>query len=298
MKVLVADRIHEDGLNSLRKPFEVDYRPHIDRKELLETVKDYEALVVRSRTKVDKEVILAGSRLKVIVRAGAGIDNIDAKFARSRGVKVLNFPAALADSVAEHTLALILCLAKGITLKDRELKEGKWIKTGHKSIELKGKTLGVIGIGRIGRRVAKLSMGFGMKVLAYDIRKIRCKGVRFVEMERLLRESDMITIHVPLNEQTRGLIGRKEFELMKSGCFFVNTSRGGIVDEEALLSALKSGKVAGAGLDVFSEEPPKNLELIRMDNIVCTPHIAAQSEEAQKRVSIELAKRLKKLLGV
>jgi len=292
----VADEIHEDGLSLLRDSFDVDYRPDIGREELLDAVRDCDALVVRSRTKVDRDVILAASKLKVIARAGAGVDNIDVKFARSRGIKVVNFPSALADSVAEHTLALMLCLAKGVTTKDRELKEGKWLKSKHKSIELKGKTLGVIGLGRIGRRVAKLSLGLGMKVLAYDIRKVRCRGVKMVDLKRLLKESDVVTVHVPLNDSTRGLIGAEEFASMKEGSFFINTSRGGVVDEKALLDALKSGKLAGAGLDVFSDEPPKNSELIRMDKVVCTPHIAAQTEEAQRRVSLELARKLKKLL--
>lgn len=298
-KILVCDSIHEDGIKKLKQAgFEVEVNPTISAEQLKNVAANYDALIIRSRTQVTGEIILqAGKSLKVIGRAGAGLDNINVASAEKKGILVLNTPEAPAEAVAELTIGLMLSLARNIPLADHSLKEGKWLKKELMGWELKGKTLGTIGLGNIGEKVAKIAKAFGMKILISKrispspelLKEIEAE---FVPLNDLLQKSDIVTIHVPLTPQTDHMIGEKEIALMKNGAFLINTSRGAIVDEKALLKALKSGKLKGAALDVFEVEPPKDLALIRLSQVVCTTHIGAQTEEAQREASILIAEKI------
>ena len=299
IRVLVCDPIHEDGTRRLREAgLVVDERPTITREDLMEIVGGYEAIVVRSRTKVTAEVLNASERLKVVARAGVGLDNIDVKEAEARGIKVINSPEAPSVAVAELVMGFLLSLVRSIPLADRTMKNGEWIKKKLRGRELRGKTLGIIGFGRIGYQVAKRARAFEMKILVHDIaikrlmRYVEEVGAEPVFLQELLRESDFITLHVPLLPQTRHMIGEKEISVMKDSAYLVNTSRGGIVDEEALKKALSSGKLAGAALDVYETEPLEDTSLIGMDNVVSTPHIGAQTEEAQRANATIVAEKL------
>lgn len=297
-KILVCDLIHEDGIKKLKKAgFEVELNPTISAEQLRSIVANYNVLIVRSRTQVTKEIIQAGKNLKVIGRAGTGLDNIDVTNAEKKGILILNAPEALAEAAAELTIGLMLSLARNIPLADKSLKEGKWLKKELIGWELKGKTLGIIGLGNVGERVAKIAKAFGMKILISKRtppppKLLKELEAEFVPLNNLLQRSDIVTIHVPLTPQTSHMIGEKEFSLMKNRAFLINTSRGAIVNEKALLKALKSGKLKGAALDVFEVEPPKDLTLIRLSQVVCTPHIGAQTEEAQKEASILVAEKI------
>ena len=299
MKVLICDPIHKDGIRILREAgLEVDYMPKIEREELKKVIAEYDGIIVRSRTKVDAEVLSRAARLKVIGRAGVGVDNIDVEEAERRGIKVLRTPEGPSVSVAELTVALMLCLARMIPYADRAMKEGRWVKGELMGVELRGKKLGIVGFGRIGYEVAKRAKAFEMEVLVYDVvldklmDRVREVGARGLSFEELLRESDFVSIHVPLTPQTRRMIGEEELKAMKPTAYLINTSRGGVVDEGALLRALKEGWIAGAALDVYEVEPPTNMELIRLPNVVCTPHIGAQTAEAQRRNSVLIANKL------
>jgi len=298
-KVLICDSIHEDGVRKLKEAgFIVDEKPTITKEELFKIVSSYDAIVVRSRTKITADILRATSNLKIAARAGVGLDNIDVKEAEARGVKVINTPEAPSVAVAELTMGLMLSLVRSIPLADRKIKGGEWIKSQLTGTELRGKTLGVVGFGRIGYQVAKRARAFEMKILAYDVQIdklmgfVKEVGAEAVSFQELLERSDFVTLHVPLLPQTRHMIGEKEIAVMKNGAYLINTSRGGIVDEEALKKALKSGKLAGAALDVFEEEPPRDTSLSGLDNVVCTPHIGAQTEEAQKEAGIIVAEKL------
>jgi len=298
VKVLVCDPLHEEGINKLKQAgFDVNVKPTISQDQLKTIVSNYHALIVRSRTKVTKDIVQAGKHLKVVGRAGAGLDNIDVESAEKMGILVLNTPEASATAVAELTIGLILSLARNIPLADRTMKDGKWIKKELMGWELKDKTLGTIGLGNIGEKVARLAKAFGMKILISKrtppspelLREL--KG-EFIPLRELLQRSNIITVHVPLTPQTHHMIGHEEIKQMKDGAFLINTSRGAIVDEKSLLEALKSGKLGGAALDVYEIEPPENLELIKLPQLVCTPHIGAQTEEAQKEASILIAEKI------
>jgi len=297
-KILVCDPVHEEGIEKLKQAgFEVDVNPTITPEQLTKIVSNYDALIVRSRTKVTKEIIEAGRRLRVIGRAGAGLDNIDLETAKQRGITVLNTPEALAEAVAELTIGLIISLARSIPLADRTLKEGKWIKKKLTGWQLEGKTLGTIGLGTVGERVARIAKALGMKILITEIIPLSPELLKELETEliplkELLQRSDVVTLHVPLTSQTYHMIGAKEFQLMKNGAFLVNTSRGAVVDEKALLTALKSGKIGGAALDVYAVEPPRDLELIKLPNVVCTAHIGAQTKEAQNAAASMIAEKI------
>jgi D-3-phosphoglycerate dehydrogenase len=297
-KILVCDPVHEEGIEKLKQAgFEVDVNPTITPEQLTKIVSNYDALIVRSRTKVTKEIIEAGRRLRVIGRAGAGLDNIDLETAKQRGITVLSTPEALAEAVAELTIGLIISLARNIPLADRTLKEGKWIKKKLMGWQLEDKTLGTIGLGKIGERVAKIAKALGMKILITEIIPLSPELLKELETEvvplkELLQRSDVVTVHVPLTSQTYHMIGAKEFQLMKNGAFLVNTSRGAIVDEKPLLTALKSGKIGGAALDVYEVEPPRDLELIKLPNVVCTAHIGAQTKEAQNAAASMIAEKI------
>jgi len=303
-RVLVCDPIHEDGVKKLRDvDFQVDMKTGIPADELRRTVPNYEVLIVRSRTKVTREIIEKGEKLKVIGRAGAGLDNIDLKAAEEKGIKVLNTPEAPAYAVAELTLGLMISLARRIPFADKTMKEEKWLKKQLIGWQLHGKILGVLGLGNIGKKVARLAKAFGMKILITKRTPpppelLEELEANFVPLEELLRRSDIITIHVPLTPQTRHLIGEKEIALMKDGAFIINTSRGQIIDEKALYQALKRGKLGGAALDVFETEPPTSYDLIKLPNVVCTPHIGAQTVEAQRMAAIILAEKIIQALNL
>lgn len=303
-RVLVCDPIHEDGVKKLRDAdLQVDTKIGIPADELRRTVPNYEVLIVRSRTKVTREIIEKGEKLRVIGRAGAGLDNIDLKAAEEKGIKVLNTPEAPAYAVAELTLGLMISLARQIPFADKTMKEEKWLKKQLIGWQLHGKILGVLGLGNIGEKVARLAKAFGMKILITKRTPpppelLEELEADFIPLEELLRRSDIITIHVPLTPQTRHLIGEKEIALMKDGAFIINTSRGQIVDEKALCQALKKGKLGGAALDVFETEPPISYDLIKLSNVVCTPHIGAQTVEAQRMAAIILAEKIIQALNL
>ncbi|NOZ64659.1 MAG: phosphoglycerate dehydrogenase, partial [Caldiserica bacterium] len=253
-------------------------------------------LIVRSGTKVNREAIESADTLKVIGRAGVGIDNIDLKAATQRGIMVMNAPTGNTISAAEHAVALMLSLARKIPQAHASLSKGKWEKKKFIGVEVFRKTLGVIGLGKVGSHVAKCALGLGMKVIGYDPFISREKaekiGVESVELEELLKRSDFITLHVPLTPHTRYIIGEKEFALMKEGARIINCARGGVVDEQALYQAIESGKVAGAALDVFEKEPPENSSLLTLPQVIVTPHLGASTEEAQYNVAIEITQQI------
>jgi D-3-phosphoglycerate dehydrogenase len=292
MKVLVSDSLSEKGIELLKKEedIEVEVKTGLSPEELVACIGSYEALVVRSGTKVTREVIEAGKNLKVIGRAGVGVDNVDLKAATEKKIRVLNAPAGNTISAAEHTVGLILALSRNLPQAYRSLKSKKWERKKFMGVEVYNKILGIIGLGRIGKEVAKRAKGLGMKVMAYDplISGSQAEGIKLVELEELLREADYITLHTPLNEETRHLLGKKEFEVMKKGVRVINCGRGGIIDEGSLSEALKEGKVAGAALDVYEKEPPLESPLLELDSVIAVPHLGASTREAQERVALEV----------
>lgn len=300
MKILVSDHLHEAGIELLRQHAEVEVATGLSKEELIEKIRDKDGLLVRSATKVTRDVIEAAENLKVIGRAGVGVDNIDIKAATERGIIVVNAPEASSITVAEHTIGLMLALARRIPQANASLKAGKWEKKKFLGIELRGKTLGVIGMGRIGSQVVRKAKAFEMHCIAYDpyISKKLAEelGVEVVELDELLARSDFITIHVPLTEQTRHLINAEAIAKMKDGAYLINAARGGVVDEAALYDALRSGKLAGAALDVFEKEPPFGSPLLELDNCIVTPHLGASTEEAQRYASLIACEEVLKVL--
>lgn len=298
-KVLIADQINEKGIDELKDIAEVVTNFTISKEELIDVIKDFDAIIVRSRTKVTREVIEASNKLKVIARAGVGVDNVDVQTATERGVMVINAPESTSITVAEHTMGLILALSRKIAIADSSVKNGKWEKSRFMGIELNGKTLGVIGMGRIGSQVVTRSKAFGMETLVYDpyiTEKTASElGVTVVDLETLIKKSDVMTIHVPLTSETKHLIAREQLEMMKNNAFLVNCARGGIINEDDLYEALATGKIRGAGLDVFENEPPEDSPLLGLDNVVLTPHIAASTSEAQRDAAIIVANEIKKV---
>ena len=296
MKILVSDRLSEEGLNILRgtSEFSVDTKTGLKPEELKEIIKDYHAIVVRSGTKVTKEIIQAAENLRVIGRAGVGLDNVDLATATEKGIVVMNAPAGNTISTCEHTMSMLLALARNIPQANASLRRGEWKRSQFMGIELYKKTLGIIGLGRIGTEVAKHALSFGMKVISFDpylSNEVgKGLGVEMVELMSLLKNADFITVHTPVTENTRHMISDKEFTLMKDGVRIINCARGGIIDEEALIKAIKQGKVAGASLDVYEREPPSSdYELFKLDNVITTPHLGASTEEAQVNVAVEIA---------
>ena len=287
IKILVSDKIFEDGIKLLEeKDYQVTRAWDLPKNELPKIIGDYDALIVRSATKVKGELLDNAKNLKVIGRAGEGLDNVDYEKANSLGIAIVNTPHVSYMSVAELTIGHLLALARGIVQGTTSLREGKWEKEKLMGREVNGKTLGVIGCGYIGKTVERLAISLGMKVLPVE----ECAYDRFVPLGEMLPEADFITIHVPLTPHTRHMISTKEFNLMKEGVMLIDCSRGGVVDQEALYQALISGKVKGAALDVFEEEPPKNNKLLTLDNVIATPHMGAQTYEAQLKASIQVAK--------
>ncbi len=298
MKVLISDKLSEEGINYLKgKGLEVVYKPGLSHEELLDLIPEFDALIIRSATKVTAEVIERAKKLKVIGRAGTGLDNVDIEAANKKGIVVMNVPGGNSLAAAEHALALLFALARRIPQAVASLKQGKWEKKKFMGVELNNKVLGIIGLGRIGSIVADRAQGLKMKVIGYDpfiTRELAEKrGIELVSLEELFKRSDFITIHTPLTKDTYHLIDRKAFSLMKDGVYLINCARGGIVDEEALYEALTSGKVAGAALDVFEKEPvDPDHPLLKLDNFIGTPHLGASTVEAQKTVAIEIAKQV------
>jgi len=292
-KILIADGLEEKGQAMLRAQAQVEDRNGISAQELRSILPEFDALIVRSRTRVTAELLEHAARLKVIGRAGVGVDNIDLDAARAHGIIVVNSPLATTVAVAELTMGLLLATARAIPRADAAMKQGKWLKKELEGIELQGKTLGLIGFGRIGREVAHRALAFGMRVLAYDPLipedVIRQANVTPSSLETLLQRSDFISLHIPLTDETRNLLSTQAFAQMKTGVRLICTARGGIIDEQALLQALKEGKVAAAALDVFAVEPPALNELITHPNLIATPHIGAQTVEAQTRAAEMIA---------
>jgi D-3-phosphoglycerate dehydrogenase len=297
VKILVADQIHEDGIKMLERIGEVDVKTGLTPNQLLEEIKGYDVLVVRSATKVTREVIDAGKNLRIIARAGVGLDNIDAQAANAREIKLINSPEAPTIAVAELVIGLMLSWARHLARADASMKQGRWEKTQLMGSELQRKTLGIIGTGRIGQAVGYRAKAFLMNILACDVEQnaelIRGTGARYVDLEELLRESDFASLHVPATPQTRHMIGRREFELMKPSAVLVNTSRGEVIDEEDLVNALNKGKIAGACLDVYEREPPKDSPLLNLPNVVLTPHIGASTVEAQREAALIIAEKIR-----
>ncbi len=283
--VLVCDQLDLGDLN-LGASFRVDYRPAITHEELLKAVPIYDVIIVRSRTKVGRDVIEKGRRLKVIARSGTGLDNIDLAAAASRGVRVVSTPESLVEAVAEHTTLLLLALSRKLTFADSSVKRGNWSKENLLGVELNGRALGVVGLGRVGRRVGEIARVIGMSIIAYDVVPIPPETVekmsaKLVDLDTLFSSSDFVTLHVPLTEETRHMVDARRLGLMRTGSFLVNTSRGGVVDERALAAALREGRLGGAALDVFEQEPPTGA-ILTAPNIILTPHIGGQTAEAQR----------------
>lgn len=294
-KILVSDSLSQEGLEILKKSneFVVDVRTGLKSNELKDIIGEYDALVVRSATKVTADLIEAAKKLKIIGRAGVGLDNVDLRSATDRGIIVMNTPAGNTISTAEHTMSMILGLSRNIAAADQSMKKKEWKRKDFMGVELYNKTIGIIGLGRIGMEVAKRCLAFGMRVKAYDPFLSRdvaeASGIELVELNDIYKTADYITVHVPLTNETTGMISDKQFEMMRPGVRVLNCARGGIIDEDALAKALESGKVAGAALDVYREEPPSDLKLANFKNILLTPHLGASTEEAQVNVAIEIA---------
>jgi D-3-phosphoglycerate dehydrogenase / 2-oxoglutarate reductase len=292
-RILIADTLDPSGLSVFQQAgVEIHQLTAEERPRLNEIVADFDALVVRSSTQATADLLRAGKRLKVVGRAGIGVDNVDVAAATELGILVVNAPTANLMSATEHTFALLLSLARRVPEADASMKAGEWNRklTG---VELQGKTLGVIGFGRIGQRVADRARGFDMKIVAYDPfldpGAARRLETELLPLEELLARADAVTLHVPMTDQTRNLLNRETLAKMKKGALLVNCARGGVVDEEALLESLEAGHLGGAALDVFAEEPPKDLRLVRHKKVVATPHLGAQTKEAQERISLETA---------
>lgn len=285
MKVLICDPTDPAALQIIKDAgIEVVDRSDITPEELLEEIPEYECMVVRSRTKVRTDVIDAADNLKAIVRAGVGLDNIDVAYARENGIQVLNTPSASTQSVAELTIGYLLALARNIPQMTRSMRDGKWEKKSFKGIEISGKTLGLIGSGRIGQAVAQRAIALGMTVIAFDPYIEELPNVELVEFEDLLARADFISLHVPHNNETHHILDAEAFSKMKDGVRIVNCGRGGTIDEDALYDALKKGKAAGAALDVFEQEPPKGTRLFSLDSVIGSPHVGAGTFEAKERV--------------
>ncbi len=302
MRILVSDKLAEEGIKILNseKSFKVDVKTGLAPKELLDIVKDYECLVVRSATKVTADIIEAAKNLKLIGRAGVGLDNVDLEAANKKGIIVMNTPAGNTISTAEHTMSLILSLSRNIPSADVSMKKGEWERNKFMGVELYGKTLGLVGMGKIGSEVAKRALSFGMVVIAYDpfLSKEAASqlGVELVELKDLLTKSDYISTHAPLTDETRNMISTKELGLVKKSVRIINCARGGIINEDALILAAKEGKIAGFALDVYEKEPPEKKEFLNLASCVLTPHLGASTAEAQVNVAIQIAEQIRDAL--
>jgi len=296
MKVLVSDSLSEKGIEILEKGAEVDVRTGMSPEELKACIGEYDALVVRSQTQVTEDVIKAAENLKIIGRAGVGVDNIDVEAATQRGIIVINAPEGNMISAAEHTIAMMMAISRNIPQANQSMRAGKWDRKLFMGVEVRGKTLGVVGLGRIGTEVAKRAQGMEMNIMAYDpfISEERAAdlGVKLTTVEDIVLNADYITVHTPLTKDTRDLIAKEEFEKAKPGVRIINCARGGIINEKALAEAVASGKVAAAAIDVFTSEPPTGSPLLEQDNIIVTPHLGASTKEAQVNVAVDVAEQI------
>jgi len=293
MKVLITDKLAEEGIGLLSQFCDTEVRLGLKPEQLIDIIGGYDGLVVRSETKVTSAVIDAGKDLKVIGRAGVGVDNIDLEAATKRGIIVVNAPTSVTGAAAEHTIGLLLAMARHIPAANQSTKSGEWQRSRYMGVEIRGKTLGLVGIGNIGSQVAQIAQGLRMNVIAHDpyvsTDHAARLGIKLTTMEEVLSTSDFVSVHVPMLPSTRGLIGRKEFGMMKPGARLINCARGGIVDEEALYEALEEGRLAGAALDVFAKEPPSGSPLLSHPKLIATPHLGASTEEAQVTAAIDVA---------
>ena len=301
MKVIVTDEVAHEGLALLEEDprLQVDVRLGLKKEELLSLIGDYEVIITRSGTTVDRDLLDAAKKLKLVARAGVGIDNVDVDYASSKGVIVVNAPFGNTNSAAEHAMALLLSLCRNVTKANASLKGGEWKRAPFTGVELKGKTAGVIGLGKVGGRVATRLKAFECEVLGCDpyiaTKRAHDLGVKLVPHDEIYKNCDIITVHTPLNDETRDMIGEREIAMMKDGVIIINAARGGVINEEALLKYLKSGKVYGAAVDVFSVEPPKTellKELIGQERLVVTPHLGANTFEAQVNVAVDVSREI------
>lgn len=298
-RVLICDSIDNSGIESLKKSgMVVDYQPEINANQLSTIAKDYDVIVVRSRTKITKEIIqVSAPSVKIIARVGVGLDNIDINEAEANGIHVINSPEAAANAVSELVIGLMLSLARSIPFADIETKKGNWIKKDLTGVELRGKYLGIIGVGNIGRNIGRIGRSLRMNLIGYDIIPInrdftREVGMIVADFNTLLESADFVTCHVPLTAETKKMFSADKFSKMKPSAFLINTSRGEVIDENALYEALKNGRIAGAALDVFETEPPMNKMLLQLPNVICTPHIGAQTKEAQQLAAMVIAEKI------
>lgn len=295
-KILVADTLNPEALEELKSipNFEVTLKTGMDEDELVNTIADFHVTVVRGATKITRRVIESASNLELIIRAGIGLDNIDLEAAQEKGIQVANTPAATSISVAEHTFGLMLAAVRNHGKANLSMKEHRWEKKVLSGTELYGKTLGIVGAGRIGQEVAKRALAFGMTVIAYDVIEIKTDlDIKQVSFDELLAQSDIISLHLPLTDQTKHMVSNQEFEKMKDGTIIINAARGGTIDESALLQALQAEKVRAAAIDVFEKEPPDDFSLIDHPNVIATPHIGAAAKEGQKRAGMEVVEILR-----
>ncbi len=296
--ILVCDPISKIGITILKKAgLNVVDKPSITNSELLSEVENYDVIVVRSRTRITNEVISNAKKAKIIARVGVGLDNIDVDSARQNNIEVVNSPESAINAVAELVMGLMLSLARNLPLADREMKKGNWMKKELTGIELRGKYLGIVGVGNIGRNLARIARALRMNIIGYDIFPIKQDFINEVGMittdfNTLIASSDFISCHVPSTPATRHMFNESTFSNMKSTAFFINSSRGETVDENALYNALTTKKIAGAALDVFEEEPATNKKLLQLSNIICTPHIGAQTQESQELASNVIAEKI------
>jgi D-3-phosphoglycerate dehydrogenase / 2-oxoglutarate reductase len=290
MKVLICDPLSPCAVDSLRnRGLDVDVKDKVTPEELLQIAPEYHALVVRSRTKVRKNVIDCATNLRVVVRGGVGVDNIDVDYAVAKGVKILNTPAASTSSVAELAIAYLFALARPIVHATETLRAGKWEKSKFHGIEVQGKTLGIIGMGRIGSAVAARAAALGMIVLGYDACAVGpAPFMMMVPLDELYAKADFITMHLPLTEESRHMVNAEAFAKMKTGVRIIDCARGGVLDEEALYEAIQSGKVAGAALDVMESEPPADFKLFQLPQVIGSPHMGAMTAEATERIGDEV----------
>jgi D-3-phosphoglycerate dehydrogenase / 2-oxoglutarate reductase len=296
VRVLVAEPLSDEGLELLRTEHEVEYRPDLTRTDFLALLPDFDALVVRSGVKVDAEAIAAGARLRIVGRAGVGVDNIDVPAATAAEILVVNAPTANTIAAAELTVGLIYALARHIPQAEASLRRGEWRRADFVGMELRGKTLGIIGLGKIGLAVAERARAMEMSLLGSDplvsADAAAARAIELVEVDELLRRADVVTLHVPLNAATRGLIGNDALLLMKPTAYLINVARGGVVDEAALALALGEGRLAGAAVDVYEHEPPTDSPLMAAPHLVLTPHLGASTREAQQKAGVEVAEQV------
>lgn len=294
-KVLISDSLSKEAVDILtkEKEFKVDVNTKLTPEELKAAIKDYDALLVRSATKVTKDIINAGDKLKIVGRAGVGLDNVELEAATKKGIIVVNTPGGNTISTAEHAFSMMMALSRNIPAADLSMRKGEWERKKFMGVELCGKTLGIVGLGRIGTEVARRAIVFGMRVIAYDpylsVERAKELGVEIVDLKKIYAEADYITVHTPLTDETRHMISDEQFGMMKKTVRLINCARGGIIDEEALVRAIEAGKVAGAAFDVYENEPPKDSKLAKLDKVVLTPHLGASTEEAQVNVAIDVA---------